>query len=159
MLKKSSYAVLAIGLILISTAFYVPEKADTVKPWSRHLTLTYKYTETSGFVKTIITVKKDSVIYENMEPGKEMTRRLLLDTASQQKITKLMDDYKFLSLNKKSDQQVSGNSYTYTMDKFRKVIVEPKSKRRFSKFDNFNKEFLAVVLVVIFKNEVKESWH
>ena len=141
-------------------AFSVKGNAQ-VKPWSPYLVLTYKYTQTDGFVKTKIIVKKDSLIYQSFEPGKELLRKIVLDTAKQQEILKLMDKHKFLSLNTKAAiKNPEANSYTYVMDKFMKVIYEPPyNPKRQSKFDVFNKAFLEIILPVVFKEEMKSSWH
>ncbi len=147
--------------ILVLIVAFSLKAAAQIPVWSPYLVLTYKYTQPDGFVKTSIIVKKDTLIYQSFEPGDELLRTMALDTAKQREIKKLMDDYKFLKLNTKAAiKSPQANSYTYVMDKFRKVIYEPPYKpKKQSKFDEFNKAFLRIVLPLVFKEEMKSSWH
>jgi hypothetical protein len=153
-MSKAKFLLLFLLLFTISLV-----KAQEYK-WSPYLVLTYKYTQPDGFIKTKIIVKKDSLIYQSFELGKEMLRKMVLDTVKQKEIRKLMDDHKFLSLNTRAAKKHPGaNSYTYVMDKFRKVIYEPPVSKSRNKFDEFNKAFLEITLSLIFKEEMKSSWH
>lgn len=128
--------------------------------WSPYATMTYKYTEADGKVKLQLIVKKDSVLYQSFEPGKEMKKSLFLTKEKQDQLAKLLEDHKFFKMGKKSDIKDHGNaSYTYVKDKFMKVVYEPNNSKRQKTFEAFSKEFLGALLPLVFKEELKGSWH
>jgi hypothetical protein len=124
--------------------------------WNKNLVVKYKTLDTGGVVLNSIVITSDTLFYEWTDKKKPVKRKFLMNDTLAGKIQEAMNKYKVWKFKCAVPTQSSQNVFfNYDLNGKTKLIIFKQPIKPGSKQENFMKEFLEPILVLVFQQELK----